>query len=67
MSQLRGAAFDKRYAENELAYHKAVNELVENTFIPNIDNEQVRALFEAGLQIFKAHEGHATMMVEKVN
>ncbi|MEX3007264.1 DUF4142 domain-containing protein [Hoeflea sp. TYP-13] len=66
MSQLRGAAFDKRYAENELAYHKAVNDLVENTFIPNIDNEQVRALFEAGLQIFKAHEGHATMMVAKV-
>ncbi len=30
MSQLRGAEFDKRYAENELAYHKAVNELVEN-------------------------------------
>ena len=67
MSQLRGAAFDKRYAENELAYHKAVNDLVENTFIPNIDNEQVRALFEAGLEIFKAHEGHATMMVAKVN
>lgn len=63
MSRLRGAAFDSRYAENELAYHKAVNELVEKTFIPNIENGEVKALFEAGLAIFKAHEGHAENMV----
>ena len=67
MSQLRGAAFDKRYAENELGYHKAVNDIVENAFIPNIENAEVKALFEAGLKIFKAHEGHAEMMVKKVN
>ncbi len=66
MSKLRGKAFDRRYAENELAYHRAVNDLVENTFIPNIDNDEVKALFEAGLQIFKAHEGHAEHMVEKL-
>ena len=64
MSQLRGAAFDKRYAENELAYHKAVNDLVENAFIPNIENAEVKALFKVGLQIFKSHEGHADMMVK---
>ena len=67
MSKLRGADFDRRYAENELAYHKAVNDLVENAFIPNIENAEVKALFETGLQIFKAHEGHASMMVSKVN
>ncbi len=67
MSQLRGSAFDKRYAENELAYHKAVNDLVENAFVPNIENAEVKALFEAGLVIFKAHEGHAEMMVGKLN
>ncbi len=66
MSQLRGAAFDKRYAENELAYHKAVNELVATAFIPNIENAEVKALFETGLGIFKAHEGHAEMMVEEL-
>lgn len=66
MSKLRGAAFDKRYAENELAYHKAVNALVEKTFIPNIDNAQVKDLFKAGLKIFKVHEGHAAMMVRKL-
>lgn len=66
MSNLRGAAFDKRYAENELSYHQAVNDLVENSFIPNIENAEVRALFEAGLAIFKTHQGHAEMMVGQV-
>lgn len=66
MGALRGAAFDKRYAENEYDYHQAVNELVEHSFIPNIENEEVKSLFEAGLEIFKAHEKHAKMMVESV-
>ena len=66
MSKLRGKAFDKRYAENELAYHKEVNELVAKSFIPNIENAEVKALFKAGLKIFKAHEGHAEMMVSKL-
>ncbi len=67
MSALRGEAFDRRYAENELAYHKAVNRLVEEAFIPNIENGEVRALFEAGLEIFKAHQDHAAAMVEALN
>ncbi|WP_370399906.1 DUF4142 domain-containing protein [Sulfitobacter sp. JB4-11] len=62
--QLRGAEFDAAYAENELAYHRAVNDLVENTMIPNIENDEVRALFQQGLEIFKAHEGHAEMMAK---
>lgn len=63
MSQLGGAAFDVRYAGNELGYHRAVNSLVEGTFIPNIQNAEVKALFEEALAIFKAHEAHAGMMV----
>jgi len=66
MSALRGEAFDKRYAANELAYHQAVNELVEHSFLPNVENPQVKTLFTAGLQIFKAHEGHAENMVAEV-
>lgn len=65
MSKLRGAAFDQRYAENELAYHGAVNELVAEAFIPNIENAEVKALFEAGLEIFRAHEEHAVMLVAR--
>ncbi len=66
MSKLRGKEFDRRYAQNELAYHKAVNDLVENAFIPNIENSEVKTLFKAGLEIFKAHQNHADMMVRKV-
>ncbi len=63
MSRLRGAAFDRRYAENELGYHQAVNGLVEGSFIPNIENPEVKALFEEAIVIFKAHEKHAEKMV----
>lgn len=63
MSQLRGTAFDKRYAENEYGYHQAVNGLVEKTFIPNIENTEVKVLFQKALRIFKAHEDHARNMV----
>ena len=63
MKQLNGAEFDSRYAKNELAYHKAVNNLVENEFIPNIENAEVKALFEQGLKIFKVHEQHAKATV----
>ena len=66
LSKLRGAEFDRAYAANELGYHKAVNGLLEGVFIPNIDNAEVKALFEQGLEIFKVHEGHAEMMVEAV-
>ncbi len=63
LSKLRGAEFDRRYAENELAYHKAVNGLVADAFIPNIENAEVKELFKAGLAIFKTHEAHAENMV----
>ncbi|MEP0944876.1 MAG: DUF4142 domain-containing protein [Rhizobiaceae bacterium] len=66
-SALSGADFDRAYAENELAYHRAVNALVGEVFIPNIENAEVKALFKEGLKIFKVHEGHAEMMVKALN
>ncbi len=67
MSRLRGEAFDRKYAANELAYHQEVNNLMTTAFIPNIENPEVKALFKAGLEIFKAHERHAEMMVKAVD
>ncbi len=66
MSRLSGAAFDRRYAENELGYHQVVNGLVEGIFIPNIQNPEVKALFEEAIVIFKAHERHAEKMVASI-
>ena len=67
MSKLSGAEFDARYAKNELGYHKAVNGLVEGSFIPNIENSEVKTLFKKGLTIFKMHEQHAEKIVASLN
>lgn len=65
--KLRGAEFDKSYAEHEFKYHKTVNKLVETAFIPNIENIEVQQLFTAGLAIFKAHQKHAEMMMKQLD
>ena len=59
LSQLRGGAFDSRYAANEAAYHQMVNGVVRNDFIPNVENPEVRAAFEGALSIFVVHQEHA--------
>ena len=63
MSALRGAEFDKRYAENELAYHQIVNKTVAETFIPAVTVAPLKALLEDALVTFRAHEKHAETMV----
>jgi len=64
LSALSGKAFDRAYADNELAYHQFVNETVENGFIPAADNAEFKDLLKQALLVFQAHEGHADMMVD---
>ncbi len=64
---LDGAAFDKRYAGNELGYHRFVNGALEKIFIPNARNSDLKALLKAGLKVFKVHQKHAEMMAKAVN
>ena len=66
LSGLSGAAFDKAYAENELAYHKAVNDALAQTLIPAAHNAELKALLETGLKIFQGHQQHAEMLVAKL-
>ena len=56
---LSGAAFDKAYAQNEVAYHQAVNSALEKTLIPAASNADLKALLSTGLKIFQGHEQHA--------
>lgn len=65
-SQLRGNALAKRYAENELGYHKAVNNAVEQVLIPSAQNRELKSLLKAALRTFKVHQGHAEAMNRKV-
>jgi len=44
LKELKGAAFDKAYAQNEIAYHKAVNGALQNTLIPSASNAELKDL-----------------------
>jgi putative membrane protein len=66
LSRLRGEAFDRAYAENELAYHRTVNGVVADVFIPNLENAEVKEAFRGALAVFRGHERHAEMLVRQV-
>jgi putative membrane protein len=59
LSKLSGAAFDKAYVDNEVAYHKAVDSALETTLIPDASNAELKSLLQTGLKIFQGHEQHA--------
>ncbi|KUM26868.1 hypothetical protein AU467_19235 [Mesorhizobium loti] len=59
LAKLTGAAFDKAYIENEVAYHKQVDDALETLLIPSASNAELKSLLETGLKIFQGHEQHA--------
>ena len=59
LSTLKGAAFDKAYVDNEVAYHKAVDNALETQLIPSASNAELKSLLQTGLKIFEGHEQHA--------
>ena len=59
LAKLNGAAFDKAYIANEVAYHKAVDSALETTLIPSANNAELKSLLQTGLKIFQGHEQHA--------
>ena len=59
LAKLNGAAFDKAYVANEVAYHKAVDSALEKTLIPSANNAELKNLLQTGLKIFQGHEQHA--------
>jgi putative membrane protein len=59
LAALDGAAFDKAYIANEVAFHKTVNGALESALIPSAQNAQLKALLETGLTLFGEHQKHA--------
>ena len=59
LAKLSGAAFDKAYVDNEVAYHKTVNGALETQLIPSASNAELKSLLQTGLKIFQGHEQHA--------
>ena len=58
MKTLRAASgkrFDRDFLEHEVAYHKAVIDVLDNTFLPQIRNSQLKALVKTVVPAFNAH------------
>ncbi len=56
---LDGAAFDKAYLTNEVAYHRTVNGALASTLIPSAQNGELKSLLQTGLKLFTEHQHHA--------
>ena len=52
LADLSGVAFDKAYVDNEVAYHKAVDDAVSKTLIPSAQNAELKTLLQNDLKLF---------------
>ena len=59
LQSLEGAAFDKAYVDNEVAYHKAVIDVMNKQLVPGAKNAELKALLVQSGPAFKAHLKHA--------
>lgn len=66
LAKLRGAAFDREYVANEVAFHKTVNDALSSTLIPSANNAELKSLLETGLTLFKEHQAHAEHVAAKL-
>lgn len=66
LASLNGAAFDKAYIDNEVAYHKTVNNALSDTLIPSAQNAELKALLQSGLALFQAHQKHAEQLASQL-
>jgi putative membrane protein len=62
LKDLKGAAFDKAYIDNEVAYHQAVIDAIDKTLIPSAQNAELKALLVKVRPAFVAHMEHAKMI-----
>src|SRR5688572_19557908 len=67
LKRLKGAAFDKAYVDNEVAYHQAVLDAVDKTLIPNAKNAELKKLLESSRPAFVAHLEHARQLQKTRN
>src|SRR6516165_385879 len=66
LRKLDGSAFDKAYADNEVAYHKTVNNALQTVLIPDASNKELKDLLTTGLKIFQGHEQHAEHVAQSL-
>jgi len=59
MRKLSRDAFDRAYVNNEVAYHQAVINLLDQTIVPSVQNQELKDLLIAVRPAFVAHLEHA--------
>lgn len=64
---MTGAAFDKAYADNEVAYHQAVINTVNNMLIPESKNGELKALLQTVVPVLQTHLQHAQMLQKQLS
>jgi putative membrane protein len=67
IASLEGAAFDKAYIDNEVAFHKTVNTALSDTLIPDAQNPELKALLQKALTLFQAHQKHAEQLAGQLH
>jgi len=59
MAKLSGAAFDKAYLDNEITYHQAVIDMLNQKLVPGAQNTELKDLLTSVQPAFDAHLQHA--------
>jgi putative membrane protein len=62
LKTLKGAAFDKAYIDQEVAYHQQVLDALDKVLIPNAKNAELKALLVKVRPAFVSHLEHAKQL-----
>jgi putative membrane protein len=63
---LKGAQFDKAYADNEVAYHQQVLDAIDKVLIPSAKNAELKDLITKVRPAIAAHLDHAKMIASSL-
>lgn len=64
LRKLHGKAFDRAFLENEVTYHQAVIDAVTSTFLPAIQNAELKDFVTKVAPAFQAHKMRAQQMLD---
>ena len=56
---LKGAEFDRAYADNEVAFHQAVLDAIDKVLVPSAQNDELKGLIAKVRPAIQAHLDHA--------
>ena len=59
LKKLKDGAFDKAYADHEVAYHQQVLDAIDKVLIPSAQNAELKGLIEKVRPAIQAHLDHA--------